>query len=126
MLTGQVYQQHRLVVMYLNKAKSFLAATVPSKVGTPPPRETWLMRMLHPTYRKNEGKNMGRHLELRERWRGFSREKRRGKREVRKVTHMKHKVDKARYRLTSSHSARSMFIQQRSAALTVSTTSTPC
>ena len=38
---------------------------------------------LHPTRRKNEGKNLGRrHLELSERRRSFAREKRRGKRAV--------------------------------------------
>ena len=49
--------------------------------------------MLHPTCRKNGGKNLGRHLELSERQRGFAREKRREKGEGRKVAQMKHKVD---------------------------------
>ena len=46
--------------------------------------------MLHPTRRKNEGKNLGRHLlELSERQRTFSREKRPGKRAARKAARMK-------------------------------------
>ena len=55
--------------------------------------------MLHPTCRKNEGKNLGRHLELSERWGAFARKKRRGKREVRKAARMKRKSDRAWSRL---------------------------
>ena len=54
---------------------------------------------LHPTRRKSEGKNMGRHLELSERRRVFAWEKRRGTRAVRKATRMKHKAARTRSRL---------------------------
>ena len=54
----------------------------------------------HPTRRKNEGKNLGRkHLELSERRRAFTRNKRRGKRAERKFTHKKCKATRARSRL---------------------------
>ena len=56
--------------------------------------------MLHPTRRKNEGKNLGRnHLELSERRKAFARDKRRGKQAARKAARMKHKAARARSRL---------------------------
>ena len=96
MLTVQACQQHRLAVMHPNKAKSFPAATVSAvaklghrrsgKRGTRSEerrnarrayaskqksrrwRSRDVVRVLHPTRRKNEGKNLGRkHLELSER-----------------------------------------------------------
>ena len=53
----------------------------------------------HPTRRKNEGKKLGRHLELSERPRAFARKKRQGERMVRKTARMKHKATRARSRL---------------------------
>ena len=54
----------------------------------------------HPTRRKNEGKNLGRkYLELSERRRAFTREKRRGKRTERKSARKKHEAARARSRL---------------------------
>ena len=108
MLTVQACQQHRLAVMHLNKVKSFPAATVSAvaklghrrrgKRGTRSEerrnarraheskqkcrrwRSRGVVGVLHPTRRKNEGKNLGRqHLELSERGRAFARKKRRGK-----------------------------------------------
>ena len=125
MLTVQACQQHRLVVMQPNKAKSFPAANVLAaaklvqhrrgKRGTrsEESRDTqrahasrqncrrWrsrgVLRMLHPTRRKTEGKNLGRkHLELGERRRAFARKKRRGKRADRKAARTKHKATRAR------------------------------
>ena len=58
-----------------------------------------MLRVLHRTRRKNEGKNMGRYLELSEIRETFSRKKRRGKRAVRKAACMKHKAARARSRL---------------------------
>ena len=56
--------------------------------------------MLHPTRRKNEGRNLGRkRLELSERWRAFARKRRRGKRAERKTARMKQKAARARSRL---------------------------
>ena len=78
----------------------------------------------HPTRRKNEGKNLGRkHLELSERRRAFARKKRRGKRAERKSARKKHKAARVRFRLEELTFGT---VQQRSTALTVSCTSTPC
>ena len=56
--------------------------------------------MLHPTRRKNEGKNPSRkHLELRERRKAFSRKKRQGKRSERKAARKKHRAARVRSRL---------------------------
>ena len=56
--------------------------------------------MLHPTRRKNEGKNLGRkYLELRERRWAFARKRRRGKRAERKVARLKNQVARANSRL---------------------------
>ena len=57
--------------------------------------------MLHPTRRKNEGRNLSRkHLKLSERWRAFARKRRRGrKRAERKTARMKQKAVRARSRL---------------------------
>ena len=128
MLTVQACQQHQLAVMHPNKAKSFLAATVPTvaklgyrrrgKRGTRSEERTnarrahaskqkcrrWRSRGVvgvpHPTRRKNDGKNLGRkHLELSERRRTFARKKRRGKLAERKSASKKQKVARARSRL---------------------------
>ena len=58
-----------------------------------------LVGVLHPTHRKNQGKNLGRHLELSERRRAFARKKQRGRRAMRKATRIKHKAARARSRL---------------------------
>ena len=128
--TVQACQQHRLAVMHPNKAKLFPAATVPAvaklghrrrgKQGTRSEerrngrrahaskqkcrrwRSRGVVKVPHPTRRKNEGKNLGRkHLdvELSERWRAFARKKRRGRRAERKGARMKHKAVRARSRL---------------------------
>ena len=55
--------------------------------------------MLHPTCRKNGDKNLGRHMELSERWRTFARKKRQRQRAARKAARMKHKAARARSRL---------------------------
>ena len=56
--------------------------------------------MLHPTRRKNEGKNLGRkHLELSERRRAFACKKRRGKRAESKAARTKHTAARAKSRL---------------------------
>ena len=156
MLIEQACQQHRLAAMHPNKVKSFPAATTVSGVAKLGHRRRgkrgarseerknarrahaskqkcrrWRSRGVvgvpHPTRRKNEGKNLGRkHLELSKRRRVFVRKKRRGQRAEKKSTRNKHKAARARSRLESSRSARSTFAQQRSTALTVSATSTPC
>ena len=156
MLIEQAYQQHRLAVVHPNKAKSFPAVTtvpVVAKLGhrrrgkrgarseerknarrahaSKQKCRRWRSRGVvgvpHPKRRKNEGKNLGRkHLELSKRWRVFARKKRRGQQAERKFTRNKHKAARARSRLESSRSVRSTFAQQRSMALTVSATSTPC
>ena len=94
MRTVQACQQHPLVVIHPNKAKSFPAATVQSwYTRCREKRETqsecsrnarrlhaskkkcrrWrsqgVMGVLHPTRRKNQGKNLGRHLKLSKRQR---------------------------------------------------------
>ena len=57
------------------------------------------MGVLHPTCRKNQAKNLGRHLELSE-WRAaFTRNNRREKLVMRKAARMKHKVARVRSRL---------------------------
>ena len=59
-----------------------------------------MLGVLHPTRRKNEGKNLGRkYLELRERRWAFARKRRRGKRAERKVARLKNQVAKANSRL---------------------------
>ena len=59
-----------------------------------------MVGVLHPTRRKNEGKNLGRkHLELSERRRAFARKKRRGKQAERKSARKKHKAARVRSRL---------------------------
>ena len=60
------------------------------------------MGVLQPIRRKNEGKTLGRHLELSERRRAFAGEQRRGKRVVRKAACMKDKAARARYQLDTS------------------------
>ena len=56
--------------------------------------------VLHPTRRKNEGKNLDRkHLGVSERQRVFARKKRLGKRAVRKATRTKHNAARASSRL---------------------------
>ena len=59
-----------------------------------------MLGVLHPTRRKNHGKNLGRHLlELSKRRRAFAWKRRRGKRTARKTARMKHKAARARSRL---------------------------
>ena len=155
MLTVQVFQQHRLAVMNPNKAKSFPAATVPAvaklghrrrgKHGTRSEERRnarrahvskqqcrrWrirgVVRLPHPTRRKEEGKSLGRkHLELSERRRAFARKKRRGKRAERKSVRKKHKAIRARSRLEELTFGTFNVHQHRSTASTVSATSAPC
>ena len=104
MLTVQeACQQHRIVVMHPNNAKSFPAATVPAaaklgmlghrrgKRGTRSEesriarrshvskkksrlwRSRGVVGVLHPPRRKNQGENLGRNLELSERRRALAR-----------------------------------------------------
>ena len=102
MLTVQACQQHRLVAMHPNNAKSFPAATAPaaaelghrrgkrgtrseerriarrshvSKLESRLKRRRGLVGVSHPTYRKNQGKNLGRDLELSERQMALARKK---------------------------------------------------
>ena len=58
-----------------------------------------MVGVLHPTRRKNESKNLGRHLELNERRRAFSRKKQRGKRAVRQAARMTDRAARARFQL---------------------------
>ena len=144
MLTVQARQQHRLVVMNPNKAKSFPVATVPAvaklrhrrrgKRGTRSEerknarrahaskrqcrrwRSRGVVGLPHPTRRKKEGKNLGRkQLELSE---GSGR---RGSPSARNTRPLGRGIG-----WRSSRSARSTFAQQRSTASTVSGISTLC
>ena len=60
-------------------------------------RRQWRSRgvvgVLHPACRKNQGKNLGRHLDLSERRRTLARKKRRGKRAARKVARVRSRLD---------------------------------
>ena len=125
MLTVQACQQHRLVVMHPNNAKSFPAATVPAaaklghrrgKRGTRSEesriarrshvskqksrlwRSRGVVGVLHPPRWKNQGGNLGRNLELSERRRALARKKRRRKQAARKAARMKHKAARAKRR----------------------------
>ena len=120
MLIVQACQQHRVVVVQPNKAKSFPAATMQSwytaaerKRGTlseksraarrahASKQKCWwrgrgVLGVLHLTRRKNEGKHLGRkHLdmELRERRKAFYRKKRRGKRVEKKAARARSRLD---------------------------------
>ena len=126
MLTVQACQQHRLVVMHPNNAKSFPAATVPAaaklghrrgKRGTRSEesriarrshvskqksrlwRSRGVVGVLHPPRRKNQGGNLGRNLELSERRRALARKKRRRKQATRKAIRTKHQAARARSRM---------------------------
>ena len=126
MLTVQPCQEHRLVVMPPNNAKSFPAATVPAaaklghrrgKRGTRSEesriarrshvskqksrlwRSRGVVGVLHPPRRKNQGGNLGRNLELSERRKALARKKRRRKRAARKAARMKHKAARAKRRM---------------------------
>ena len=155
MQTVQACQQHRLALMHPNKAKSFPAATVPAvaklghrrrgKRGTRSEerrnsrrahaskqkcrrwRSRGVVGVPHPTRRKNKCNNLGRkHLELIER-RGYSHGKNDGGSGRRGSPPARNTRPPGRgLGWRSSRSARSTFAQQRSTALTVSTTSTPC
>ena len=82
------------------------------------------MGILHLTRRKNQGKNLGKHLELSERRRVFAQKKRRGKQAIRKVARMKHKAARVRSRLDDLTFGTFNVAQQLSTALMVSGTST--
>ena len=155
MLTVQACQQHRLVAMNPNKAKSFPVATVPAvaklghrrrgKRGTRSEermnarraqtskrrRRRWRSRgvveLPHPTRRKKEGKNLGRkHLEL-AKGEGHLLEKSDGESGRRRSPSARNTRPPGRdLGWRSSRSARSTFAQQRSTASTVSGTSTLC
>ena len=156
MLTMQACQQYRLAAINPNKARSFPAATVPAvaklghrrrgKRGTQSRERRnarrahaskrqcrqWRTRgvvgLPHPTRWKKEGKNLGRkHLnELSERRRAFARKKRRGKRRRGSPSTRNTRPPGRGFGWRSSRSARSTFVQQRSTASTVSSTSTLC
>ena len=57
-----------------------------------------MVGVLHPSRRKNQGGNLGRNLELRERRRALARKKRRRKQAMRKAARMKHKAARAKRR----------------------------
>ena len=56
-----------------------------------------MVGVLHPPRRKNQGKNLGRNLELSERRRALARNKRRRKQAMRKAARMKHLAARARF-----------------------------
>ena len=151
MLTVQACQQHRLVVMHPNNAKSFPAATVPaaaklghrrgkrgtrskeSRIARRPHvsrqksrlrRSRGVVGVLHPPRRKSQGGNLGRNVELSERRRALARKKRRRKQAMRKAARMKHTPPGQRGGHKNSRLARSTCVQQHLKASTVSVTST--
>ena len=58
-----------------------------------------MVGVLHPTCLKDQGTNLGRHLELSERQRAFARKRRREKQARRRAAHMKDKFTRARSRM---------------------------
>ena len=106
MLTVQACQ-HRLVVVHLNKAKSFpAAAKLELRRENRGTRSEYKcskgtrIRSAAPNTSEEQSKNVGRkHKELSERRRAFGRENRRGKRVARKAARMKQMAARARSQL---------------------------
>ena len=123
MLILQACQQHRLVVMQPNKAKSFPEANVQKCRRW---RSRGVLGRLHPTRQNNEGKNPGRkHPELSES-EGHLLGKNDGGSGGRGRPNATNTRPSGRgLSWTSSQSACLMFVQQRSMALTVSATLAP-
>ena len=82
-----------------------------------------MVGVLNPPRRKNQGKNLGRDLELSERRRELARKKRRRKQAMRKAARMKHKAARAKRRRQELTLARSTCVQQPLKASTASATS---
>ena len=57
-----------------------------------------MVGVLHSPRRKNQGGNLGRNLELSEKWRALAWKKRRRKQTMRKAARMKHKAARAKRR----------------------------